>query len=91
MAGIESGAVLVQGTVNGIGERNGNANLTTIIPNLILKMERSLNCSENLKDLRALSLFVDEMSNQSSNSKAPLSASVLLLTRAVCTPTLRQK
>ena len=33
MAGIESGAVLVQGTVNGIGERNGNANLTTIIPN----------------------------------------------------------
>ncbi|MAH08249.1 MAG: citramalate synthase [Euryarchaeota archaeon] len=71
MAGIESGAVLVQGTVNGIGERNGNANLTTIIPNLILKMERLLNCSENLKDLRALSLFVDEMSNQSSNSKAP--------------------
>ena len=37
LAGIEAGAVMVQGTMNGYGERNGNANLTTIIPNLELK------------------------------------------------------
>jgi 2-isopropylmalate synthase len=39
LAGVESGARLVQGTINGFGERNGNANLTTIIPNLSLKMD----------------------------------------------------
>lgn len=71
LAGVEAGAELVQGTINGIGERNGNANLTSIIPNLSLKMQRKLHCSENLSKLRSLSLFVDEMSNQSSNSKAP--------------------
>ena len=71
LEGIGSGANLVQGTINGIGERNGNANLTTIIPNLILKMNRNLNCANNLNDLRSLSLFVDEMSNQASSSKAP--------------------
>ena len=38
LAGVESGAVMVQGTMNGYGERNGNANLTTIIPNLEIKM-----------------------------------------------------
>jgi 2-isopropylmalate synthase len=71
LAGIESGAELVQGTINGIGERNGNANLTAIIPNLILKMECGLNCAPNLENLRGLSLFVDEMSNQASDPKAP--------------------
>ena len=71
LAGIQSGAKLIQGTINGIGERNGNANLTSIIPNLVLKMNCSLRCQESLKDIRALSLFVDEMSNQSSDSKAP--------------------
>ncbi len=39
LTGIEVGAKMVQGTMNGYGERNGNANLTTIIPNLELKME----------------------------------------------------
>ena len=40
LAGVEAGAVMVQGTMNGYGERNGNANLTTIIPNLEIKMGR---------------------------------------------------
>jgi len=71
LAGIESGAVLVQGTMNGVGERNGNANLTTIIPNLALKMGRSMNCSRHLRKLRDLSLFIDEMANRSSDPKAP--------------------
>ena len=71
LAGIDAGAQLVQGTINGIGERNGNANLTSIIPNLALKMDKTMSCGKNLENLRALSLFVDEMTNLSSNSKAP--------------------
>ena len=71
LAGIESGASLVQGTMNGLGERNGNANLTTIIPNLVLKMGVELNCGAHLNKLRDLSLFVDEMANRASDAKAP--------------------
>lgn len=71
LAGVASGAVLVQGTINGVGERNGNSNLTSIIPNLILKMGFSLSCAENLAKLRDLSLFVDEMANRASDIKAP--------------------
>ena len=71
LAGVEAGAVLVQGTMNGVGERNGNANLTTIIPNLALKMGKELNCGGQLRKLRDLSLFVDEMANRSPDIKAP--------------------
>jgi len=71
LAGISSGAVLVQGTMNGVGERNGNANLTTIIPNLVLKMKKELSCAGQLNKLRDLSLFVDEMANRASDIKAP--------------------
>ena len=38
LAGVRGGAMQVQGTINGYGERTGNCNLTTIIPNLTLKM-----------------------------------------------------
>ncbi len=71
LAGVDAGAILVQGTMNGVGERNGNANLTTIIPNLALKMGKTLNCSGQLNKLRDLSLFVDEMANRSPDIKAP--------------------
>ncbi len=71
LAGIEAGACLVQGTMNGVGERNGNANLTTILPNLVLKMGLTANCAGHLAKLRDLSLFVDEMANRSSDIKAP--------------------
>ena len=71
LAGIESGATLVQGTINGVGERIGNANLTSIIPNLIIKMQKNLNCGVNLGKLRNLSLFVDEMANRASDNAAP--------------------
>ena len=55
LTGIEAGAVMVQGTMNGYGERNGNANLTTIIPNLELKMDYTTNCASHLEKLRDLS------------------------------------
>ncbi len=71
LAGVEVGATLVQGTMNGYGERNGNANLTTIIPNLALKMNRSLECGRNLAKLRDLSLFIDDMANLRPDIRAP--------------------
>jgi len=64
LAAVNAGAVHVQGTINGIGERVGNCNLSSVIPNLMLKM--GLDClpnAENLKQLRALSQFVYEQAN----------------------------
>ena len=71
LAGLESGAVMIQGTMNGYGERNGNANLTSIIPNLALKMDRAMNCTPNLANLRDLSLFVDDATNLRADIRAP--------------------
>jgi len=59
------GARHIQGTINGIGERCGNANLTSVIPNLSLKMK--LPCrlpAQQLQELRPLSDFVNEMANR---------------------------
>ena len=71
LAGVRSGATQVQGTINGYGERNGNANLTSVIPNLALKMGHDLNCAGNLAKLRDISLFVDDMANQRPDIRAP--------------------
>lgn len=71
LAGVEAGAVMVQGTMNGYGERNGNANLTTILPNLALKMEKATNTNGNLAKLRDLSLFVDDATNLRPDIRAP--------------------
>jgi len=71
LAGVAAGASLVQGTVNGYGERVGNANMTTILPNLILKMGRSAHCGRHLAQLRDLSLFFDELANLRPDPKAP--------------------
>ena len=71
ISGVEAGAVMVQGTMNGYGERNGNANLTTIIPNLELKMDYITNCSKHLKKLRDLSLFIDDATNLRPDIRSP--------------------
>jgi 2-isopropylmalate synthase len=57
LAGVDAGATLVQGTMNGYGERVGNANLITILPNLLLKMGKTAHCSPHLSEIRDLSLF----------------------------------
>lgn len=69
LAAVRAGAVQVQGTINGYGERTGNANLTSIVPNLQLKM--GLQVVEDLTQLSALSHFVDEMANNAPNPRAP--------------------
>jgi 2-isopropylmalate synthase len=71
LTGIEVGAKMVQGTMNGYGERNGNANLTTIIPNLELKMNHKTNCGANLSKLRDLSFFIDDATNLRPDIRAP--------------------
>ena len=71
IAAVDAGAVHVQGTMNGVGERCGNANLSTIIPNLILKMDMRTQTELNLKNLTSLSNFIYEMINVSPNTRAP--------------------
>jgi 2-isopropylmalate synthase len=60
---VAEGAVQVQGTINGYGERTGNANLCTIIPILQLKMGRTLVSPDQLKGLTRLSHLVAELAN----------------------------
>lgn len=71
LAAVRAGAVMVQGTINGYGERTGNANLCTIIPNLVLKMGRRALDRRQLRKLSELSRFVDEMANINPNPRAP--------------------
>jgi 2-isopropylmalate synthase len=60
---VQSGAVMVQGTINGYGERCGNADLTSIMPILQFKMNRPCVSAENMGKLRSLSRFVSETAN----------------------------
>lgn len=63
LASIREGAIHVQGTVNGVGERCGNANLCSIIPDLELKMDLRCLPEGNLNKLYELSHFVSEVAN----------------------------
>lgn len=63
ISAVHAGATLVQGTINGYGERTGNANLMSIVPALQLKMGRMC-VGDTLKDLTNLSRFVDDVACQ---------------------------
>ncbi len=72
MAAVASGVRQVQGTINGIGERCGNADLITLIPNLMLKSGYRTSISEdNLPRLMMLSRMLDERLNRAPNAHAP--------------------
>ena len=60
---VEAGAVMVHGTINGYGERCGNADLMTILPVLCLKMNRPCLSPENLAKLKRVSRYVAETAN----------------------------
>lgn len=70
LVAIETGIVQVQGTINGIGERCGNANLCSIIPNLELKMRRPA-LNDRLSHLKDVSGFVTEIANLMPNKHQP--------------------
>lgn len=61
---VEAGATMVQGTMNGYGERTGNANLCSIIPALALKMGADVSCGRHLVSLRNVSAMIDEIADQ---------------------------
>jgi 2-isopropylmalate synthase len=71
LAAVEAGATQVQGTMNGWGERCGNANLISIIPALQLKMDRRCVPDENLARLTDLSRTVSEIANIRPRAHAP--------------------
>lgn len=71
MAAVRGGVRHVQGTLNGLGERTGNANLTTIVPNLQLKMGFSCLPEGNMDRLTAVSNHVAEVLNRPLNPQAP--------------------
>ncbi|MDD4930462.1 MAG: citramalate synthase [Gallionella sp.] len=71
LAAVRGGCTQVQGTINGYGERVGNANLTTIIPNLQLKMNRTVVSPEQLRELTPLAHFVAEVVNLKHYNHAP--------------------
>jgi 2-isopropylmalate synthase len=71
MAAVQAGARQVQGTINGIGERCGNANLCSIIPNLQLKLGMECIPAGNMAQLNSVARFVAEVANVTFNEKAP--------------------
>ncbi len=70
IAAVNAGAQQVQGTINGYGERCGNANLCSVIPNLELKLGREVVGSERLRHLRETANLVSEIANLSLHSSA---------------------
>jgi len=70
LAAVAAGAIQVQGTINGYGERCGNVNLCSVIPNLQLKLGYDVLGPERLQKLRATSRFVSEMANCALDSRA---------------------
>ena len=71
LASIKEGATHVQGTINGVGERCGNANLCTVIPNLELKLNLRCLPEGNLEKLYELSHFVSEVANVTPDEHMP--------------------
>jgi 2-isopropylmalate synthase len=69
LAAVRAGAVQVQGTINGYGERVGNCNLTTVMPALQIKM--GIDLGLDLTRLRELANFVDELANVPHDIRAP--------------------
>ena len=71
LAGVRGGATQVQGTINGYGERTGNCNLTTIIPNLTLKMGVNTLPEGRLSRLTVVSNRIAEIVNIAPDPQAP--------------------
>lgn len=63
LSAVNAGASMVQGTINGYGERCGNADLTSVIPVLFLKMDLPCDAGLKLDELRKLSRYVSETAN----------------------------
>ncbi|WP_363347751.1 citramalate synthase [Methylocystis echinoides] len=87
LAALRAGARQIQGTLNGLGERCGNANLTTIIPTLLLKEEFAERFEigvsrDKLTHLTRVSHALDELLNRAPNRHAPYVGASAFATKA---------
>ena len=71
LVAVDAGATQVQGTINGYGERTGNCNLISVIPNISLKMGKRSIPAAQIRKLRDLSRFVDEVANLMPDRRQP--------------------
>lgn len=71
ISAVRSGADMVQGTINGYGERCGNADLTSIIPVVALKLKKQCISMDNLAKLKSLSRFISETANMTPLNARP--------------------
>lgn len=71
LAAVAAGATQVHGTINGIGERCGNANLCSVIPNLKLKLGVDCVTDAQLADIKSISGFVSELANMAPDPRLP--------------------
>ncbi len=71
IAALESGATHVQGTMNGYGERTGNCSLTSIMPIVQFKLQKTGVPTDSLVQLKDLSQFIDETANIRPNTRLP--------------------
>jgi 2-isopropylmalate synthase len=71
LAALGAGAMHVQGTINGYGERTGNCNLISVIPCVALKLKKTCVPAKSLPKLKELSQFVDEIANVRHNPHLP--------------------
>jgi 2-isopropylmalate synthase len=71
LAGVEAGAIQIQGTINGYGERTGNCNLTSAMPLLQFKLGHPVVPPESMARLKQLSEFVDEIANLRHDPRQP--------------------
>jgi 2-isopropylmalate synthase len=68
---LENGASMIQGTFNGYGERCGNADLTALIPTLVLKLNKDCAAQHNLNELTGVARYISEIANMAHNERAP--------------------
>lgn len=71
IAAVEHGAVQIQGTMNGYGERCGNANLCTIIPILQLKLGKEVLPEGKLQEITEVAHWIDDIANQVPDDRQP--------------------
>ena len=71
LAALDAGAVHLQATVNGYGERTGNCNIISAIPCIAFKMKKTCVPAKSLAKLKELSMFVDEVANIRHNPRLP--------------------
>ena len=71
VAAVEEGAIQVQGTFNGYGERCGNANLCTVIPTLELKLDKRCIGRDKVAELMEFSRFLSEVANVYHDHRQP--------------------